>query len=83
MLRSIAPPTLPACDFCRHPSNGARTVPAVRNTETKFGARAYVCEAHLTQYGSESQEDKTAPVVPAQRAGGSVLCFRVRDIGIE
>jgi hypothetical protein len=81
MLKSVASPTLPACDFCRHPSNGAKTVPAVCNTETRFGPRAYVCEVHLTQYGSEAQESKTPPLVPAQRAGGSVLCFRARETG--
>ena len=64
-------PTKPFCDFCRHPSNGCEIVPATHHTKTKFGPWAHVCEAHLLQYGSGTEEKKAAqPDVPAQRAEG-------------
>ena len=70
LLRTVELPTLPFCDFCRHPSNGCKIVPANYDTKTKFGPWAHVCEAHLSQYGTGMKEKVAQPDVPAQRAGG-------------
>lgn len=37
---------LPKCDFCRHPSEGGRQVPAEYDFKTSYGPWAHGCERH-------------------------------------